>query len=192
MPALLRAVNQVTHRVQVQHHFHSVLGQTTRAHLQKTGGDLLGIMRQLVAARVFVVRQLQAVERRGCRQCRSGMKNPVLSQGIFLAASRRQQRIAPQLLMVVEVFIAQRLPVEPLRQQLRHRVFDKNRVALIAKAGGQSGQQPELLIDLAQEQHAAIAGERPAGKIGDYFSQTQVLKKQRCVLTLCRRRSGGW
>ena len=55
-------------------------------------------------------------------------------------------------------------------------MFDKDLVALIAKAARQPTGEPEGKIDLAQQQHAAIAGERAARKIGDDFSGTEVLK----------------
>jgi hypothetical protein len=120
------------------------------------------------------------------------MKESVAAQWIFFSAGGRQQRIAAQLLVVVDVFIAQGLTVNPLGQQLRHRVFDLDLIAVIAKAAGQPSCESERKIDLAQEQAAAVGREGAAGKIGNDFSATKVLKEQRLVLTVCCRRSGGW
>ncbi len=93
--------------------------------------------------------------------------------------------------MVVDIFVSQRLAVNPLSQQLIHEMFDKDGVALVPKAAGQPARHSKAEIGLTQQQHATIGGERAARKIDDDFSGTQVLKEQRLVPTLCRRRSGG-
>ena len=101
MPPLLRAVNQVPHCIQVHHHFHRVLGQTTHPHSEQTGFDLGRIVWQLVAATVPVVGQLQPIERAGPRQGNPPMRRiqAIFSQRVALVASRRQQRIQPQLIV---------------------------------------------------------------------------------------------
>lgn len=43
----------------------------------------------------------------------------VLAQRVELAARRGEHRVAPQLVVVVEIFIAQRQAVDTLRQQFR-------------------------------------------------------------------------
>jgi len=47
------------------------------------------------------------------------------------------------------------------------------------------------VIDLAQQQHAAVTGEVAGGKVGDDLAGTQVGKEQRLVGTDCRRSGGG-
>jgi hypothetical protein len=80
---------------------------------------------------------------------------------------------------------------KPLGQQIGHGMFDKAGMALIAETSRQPGGQAQGEIDLAEQQHPAVAGESAAGKIGDHFSGTEVLKEQRLIPTVCRRRSGG-
>jgi hypothetical protein len=72
--------------------------------------------------------------------------------------------------MIIEVFVTQRQPINPLRQQLLHRVIHVRRLPPIAKALGEAGRQTQAGIHLSHQQHAAIAGERSAGKIGRDFS----------------------
>ena len=93
--------------------------------------------------------------------------------------------------VVVDILVAQRLGVKALGDELLQGVLDKDRIAPVAKASGQPPRQPEGPIGLAQEQHAAVAGECAAGKIGHDLARAEVLKKQRLVLTVCRRSSGG-
>jgi hypothetical protein len=120
------------------------------------------------------------------------MEGPFAAQRVFLAARGGQQGIVAQLLVVVEVFVAEGFGVNPLREHLFQEVLDKDGVPSIVKATGQLAGQTQGAIDLAQEQHAAVAGEGAAGKIGHDFSGAEVLKEQRLVFTVCRRRSGGW
>ena len=92
--------------------------------------------------------------------------------------------------MIIEVFVTQGQTGEALRQQLLHGVIHINLLPDIGETLGHALGQPEVGIHLAQQQHAAIAGERAAGKIGRDLARTQVLKQERLFLTVCRRRSG--
>jgi hypothetical protein len=69
-------------------------------------------------------------------------------------------------------------------------VIDKALVALIVKTLSQFVRGAQAVIDLAQQQRAAVGGESAAGEIGYDSARTEVLKKQGLVLTVCRRRSG--
>lgn len=77
------------------------------------------------------------------------------AEHIGLARRRRQQRIAPQLGVIVEILITQRQPVEPLREQLADLVLNQILPAPIDKTASQPAAQPEPRIDLAQEQRPA-------------------------------------
>jgi hypothetical protein len=191
VPPLLLAVQQVPHRIQINHDFRRVLGQTAHSHLQQTRRDLDRIVPQLVATRVPVVGQLQTVERGGPGQRQPPMTRiaPVLAQRIHFVAGGRQERIVPQLRMIIDICVPQRLGIDTLRQQLGQGVIHKHLLALIPKALRQSISQTQVVIHLAQQQHAAIAGERAAGKIGHDLARTQVLKPHRVGITVCPRSS---
>ncbi len=171
-----------------------MLGQTTRSHLQQTGFDLGRIVRQLVAATAPVVGQLQPIECARPRQGNPTMRRiePILSQRIALVAGRRQQWIQPQVIVIVEVFIAQSQPVDPLSQHLLHGMVNIYLLTVVLKALRQGQGQSQVRIDLTQQQRTPITGEGATGKIGHDFTRTQVLKKERLFLTVCLRRSGDW
>jgi hypothetical protein len=114
------------------------------------------------------------------------------TEHVALARRRRQQRIAPQLGVIVEILITQRQPVEPLCEQLADLVLDQILPAPIHKTTRQPSAQSEARIDLAQEQRPAIAAEPATGKICHHFARTEVLKKQRLAETLCLTGVGGW
>ena len=65
-------------------------------------------------------------------------------------------------------------------------MIDLTGIAPIEKALGQSAGDPQAAIDLAQEQRSAVTGEITTGKIRDHFATTQVLKKKRLRVTVCR------
>ena len=74
-----------------------------------------------------------------------------------LAAEHRQQRIGAQLLVVVEVFIAQRQPIDALRQHLGQWMLDQQGRAAVAEAARQPAQQVDLAVRLPQQQRTAVA-----------------------------------
>ena len=129
-----------------------MLGQSARAHRQQARFDGLGIVRQLVTAGGFVVREFQPVERarRGQGGAAEGGVAAVQPQRIELVAGRGQQRIAAQEGVGIEVCVTQRLAVKPLGQQLGHGVIDLAGVARVVEAGGQRAGQAEAVIDLAE------------------------------------------
>ena len=80
--------------------------------------------------------------------------------------------ITPQLLVIVQVFVAQRQPVHPLRHQFFHPVLGVRRVAMVPQTGGQLGHDPRPLLHLAQQQAARVAGDRPAVKAALYLASS--------------------
>ncbi len=110
----------------------------------------------------------------------------VLAQRVGLAARRGDHRVALQLVVVVEIFIAQRQAVDPLRQQCRQRMLDEALIAAVAEARGEAARQTPAGIDLAQPRSPAVAGERAAGKIHHHFAGPEVRKLERALRTVCR------
>ena len=89
--------------------------------------------------------------------------------------------------MVVQILVAERQGVKPLRHQFGHPVFDETRVALVDEATRQGARETDRAVHLAQEQHAAVAAQVTAAEIGDDRAFTKVLKLERSLLTLCFR-----
>src|ERR1035438_8875884 len=98
------------------------------------------VVRDLMAAGLFVIGKLQAVERggRGQRDAPMLRQHPLLSQWIDLAAGRRQERVQSQALVIVDVLIAQSRAKDALAQQFLHRMIDPSGGALIVKADRKS------------------------------------------------------
>ena len=102
----------------------------------------------------------------------------LLSQGIGFFTGRRQQRVQPQALVIIDVFIAQGRCVDALTQQLFDGMFHPKRVATIAKALGQGPSQAQSEVHLAQQERAGIAGESAAAKVCLHPASSQVIKEQ--------------
>lgn len=113
------------------------------------------------------------------------------AQRILFAAGGSQQGVAPQLLVVVDIIATPRLGIDALGQQAGQGVFHEEGMALIPKTVSQSAGQSQGQIHLAQEEGAAVCGERAARKIGSDFSVAELWKEHGLVLTVCRRSSGG-
>ena len=109
--------------------------------------------------------------------------------GALAARQQRQHRIAPQLVVIVEVFVSQRQRVDPLRDQLSHPVFDAPRIAAVLETGRQARQQVDALVHLAQQQRAAIGADHPAVKASAHLAPKMPAKGEAGLDTLCNRRA---
>jgi len=72
--------------------------------------------------------------------------------------------------VIVEIFVTQGQPINPLGQQLPHRMIHINLLPAVVEALGQTLRQPEVDVHLPQEQCASIAGEGAAGEIGHHMA----------------------
>jgi len=116
---------------------------------------------------------------------------PVRAERIRLVRRHRQQRIAPQVRVVVQVLVTERQCVEPLRHQLAHRVLDKPPVPLVDETTRQRAREADRTVRLAQQQCAAIAAQITAAEVGHDRADAEGLKLERDLLTLCRRPGAG-
>lgn len=114
-------------------------------------------------------RQLQPIERALPRQRTTAIRrvDAILTSRILLADQHRQQRIAPQGLVVVEVFIPQTQPEDPLLEQIDKRMCDLVGIPMIVKAVRKPLQQPSPRLDLAEQHSADVRGDRSASEFGD-------------------------
>ena len=185
--ALLPAVERVVGRIEIEHQHLRLArqaapaeGQERRLHRRR--------MRVQLAVMIRVLRaQFQAVQSRRARQRRAAMiaATALRAEHIRLARRRRQQRVAPQLRVIIEILVAQRQRVNALREQLPRAVIDELRIAPVQETARQSAGDAQALINLPEQERAAIAAEPAAGKIRDDFARTKFLKKQLPAETLC-------
>ncbi len=83
----------------------------------------------------------------------------IFAQHILFAHGHRQQRIASQIAVVVEVLVSERHTERALRHQLLDAVFDQLRIAPIPKAPGQHPRQPQpsIRIPVIDQDQVALA-----------------------------------
>ena len=101
------------------------------------------------------------------------------SSNLPLAAEQPQQRIGAQLLMIVEVLVAQRQPVDALREHLGNRVLDQSGVAPVAETARQPLQQVDLAVCLAQQQRPTVARYLTGGEPGLHPARKMGCKRER-------------
>src|ERR1019366_6811078 len=76
-----------------------------------------------------------------------------------LTQRRGQHRIAAQLVVVIEVFIAQRQPQDALHDEIQQRVLNLIGLAVIGEAGGEAAHDCGALLQFLQNQHSAVGGD---------------------------------
>jgi len=135
---------------------------------------------------------LQPVQRALARQGRA-----VGTARLQLAGEDGQHRVAPQLVVVNQILVAERDPEDALADQRGDRVLDPLRVAGIGEAGGEAPDQADRPIGGAEQQRAGIGGgprhrlgraARPAVKAGDHRAARDGCKLEQRRATLCRHR----
>jgi hypothetical protein len=146
VPFLL-AVQRVVGGVEVEHDLLGSRGKRLDEHVQQHLVDeLLSEHDPLVAVRRGVVRsgQLDAIQRarRGQAHAAIACTGALQPLWIPLPDSGRQQRVEAQLVVVVEILVAQRDTEDALRQEVADRVLDTGRIPVVVEA------QRELLDDL--------------------------------------------
>ncbi len=91
--------------------------------------------------------------------------------------------------MIVEILVAQRQPVHPLRHQFPHAVRDQPGVAVVLETGPQSRQQIQPLVRLAQQQRSTIRGHGAAVEPRPHTARKMPFKLERFLVTLCHSKS---
>ncbi len=107
---------------------------------------------------------------------------------VTLARHYPQQRIVAQLFVVVQVFVAQRQTDHALRDHLPQRVLNQRRIPPVDEALGEAAQQIDAAVHLAQQQHAAVAGQPVGGKLGYHLARKMGCKLEAFLSTLCHQK----
>jgi hypothetical protein len=137
------------------------------------GFQLFGLRLNLAVAPVEGFgTQFQPVERRVTRQRLAGIARlqAILTQRIAFATKHGVQRIAPQVVMVVEVFIAQHQPLKALAEQFWHAMFDVAGIPMIDETVGQIAQDPAVAFPVTQQDATPVTGEVTTPEIDLHFS----------------------
>jgi hypothetical protein len=139
----------------------------------------------VVAARPFQRAVLQPVER-GL----AGQRLRVVALGFQRVGQQAERRIAAQLVVVIEVLVAERQPMDALRHQRLELVHDEGGIVHIAKAARDLSRQPHRQVRLAQQRRPSIRRDRTAVESTHNLAPLEPFKRQLRRATLCPHRPG--
>jgi hypothetical protein len=89
-----------------------------------------------------------------------------------------------QLVVILDVFVAERNADHALPDQLRQAVLHLLRTAMIDEAAGQPLDQPDRPVGLAQQQGPRVRGDRPAVEGGHHLAAVESFKLEPIWTTL--------
>ena len=182
----LMAVQRNVGGVEIEHDLAGRLFVCFQKHIHQQRIDLAPITVDLVILRAVPLgRVLEPVER-----ALAGHRLAVRAHRLQFARQNCEQRILAQLVVVVQVLVAQRQPEHPLRHQRFDPVLDKQRVAPVCEAARKAAHQSQTPIQLPQEQATRVRGDRTPVKTTTTFRPSQV--QTRTVLRYTRRHRGSF
>ena len=77
--------------------------------------------------------------------------DPILSERIVLAGDQTMDRIQPQLVMTIEIFVAQDQAMNPLTEKFLNAVFDLALVTVVHETLAKISQQPAVALKYAKD-----------------------------------------
>ncbi len=87
-----------------------------------------------------------------------------------LAGQHAECRVLAQLVMIIEVLIAQHQAKDPLPNQCLDAMLDVARIATVGEAFGEPTDQSKAAIHLSQQQGPSVRGDIAAIETGHYCS----------------------
>ena len=100
-----------------------------------------------------------------------------------LAGQQRQYGVVAQLIVIVDIFVPQRDRIDALLDQLGDAVLDAFGIAMIVEAGGQSVEQPEPPIDLAEQRGSPVGADLASVEARCYLPPEMLAKAVLLLLT---------
>ena len=156
-PPFLVSVDRIIGGIEIENNLLGGLGMRLDEQLPEQGLDRGRIMADPVVFRRLRPAQFQPVERALARQ-----RCAVAAMGAELADQGGHHRIVTQLVVIVEILVAQANPEHPLADQGGHFVLDKICPAMIGETAGKTVHQLDRPVRGPQQQRASIAGHRAA------------------------------
>ena len=191
--SLLRSVQRVVGRVKIQNDFPTPARDRFDSLLNEQPLNLPGLGQYLLVATITPERaEFHPVQCRVPRQRLSfgRLANPILSEHVLLPGHQRAERIIPQPILVVEIFVAQRQRLNPLIDQFLHAVFHQWLKTMIRKTSRQPVQRPSLELDLPNEEQSSVAAQMAPAKIHRHFPPQMGLKFKSFLPTVCHSEVG--
>jgi hypothetical protein len=155
--AFLVAMQRVVGGIEIEDDLFRRLLVGVEEEVDEQAFDRRRVMADLVVSRRLDPAQFQPVQRRFARQRRT-----VRSLRRQLAGQNRHHRIMPQLVVVVEVLIAECDADDALHHHGLDLVFHQSGCPRVGEAGGKALGQPKRTVGLAQQQGTGVRGNRAA------------------------------
>ena len=109
----------------------------------------------------------------------------VRAVGFQLAGQHMEQRIVTKLIVIVQVFIAERQAEHALADQGLDRVLEQPRITTVRETGCHPPDQPEAAIQSPQKQRSRIRCDGSATEPGHHFLALDGFKFEQRRGTLC-------
>ncbi len=163
-PALLMAVQRVVGGVEVQDDLLGRLRVGVKEQVDEQAFELGRAGRELVVAGGFGAAEFEAVQRGLAGQRGAAAVPP----GGELAGEGCHDWIVAELVVVVEVFVAERYADDALQDQGLDLVLDEQWIARVAEAGRHAPGQPDRTIRCTEQDRASIGGDAPTIERGHH------------------------
>jgi len=125
------------------------------------------------------------LEEAGKRTALVALTPAALAGRVGFADRRGQHRVAGEVVVVVQILVAQSQPEDALAHQIKNRMLHEPGVATVSETPGKALQQLDAAIRLLQQHDARVGGQLPAIKIGQNRSPIEGLDIHRCFRTMC-------
>jgi hypothetical protein len=135
-----------------------------------------------------VARRLRPAQFQTAQRRLAGQRRAVAASRRQLARQRRQHRIVAQLVMVDQVFVAERDADHPLHHQRLDLMFHECRVARIGETSRKSPRQPDHPVSCAEQQRTGIRRDATAVERRNHLAPIRACKPEQRCATLCRHR----
>jgi hypothetical protein len=178
-PAFLMAVQRVVGRVEIENDRLGRACVRLQEEVDEQDRDRRRVMADLVIARGDLARELKPVQRRLARHRRA-----VAAASLKLGRQHRHQRIVTKLVVIVQVFVAERDAEHALPDERGDRVFDEPWVSRVAETSRKPPNQIQTSIRSAQQQAARLRGQRDAVELGHHGAAFDPSKRARFCATL--------
>ena len=105
--------------------------------------------------------------------------------GVFEPVERAQDGIVAQMVVIVQVLVAEGEGHDALGHQRGDGVFGARRIAVVGEAGREAVEQLHRSPDLSEQQDPGVGSDRAAVERGRDFTALAALKSERDGRTLC-------
>ena len=178
-PSLLMPVQRVVGSIEIEGDLLRCLAMRFEEEIDKELLDRCPVIADLVIACRLRATQLQPVEGRF-----AGQRRAVRAPRRQLAGQYRHYRVMAQLVMVDQVFVAQRNPKHTRPNKRWHRVFDQLPHTAVRKTRGKPIDQSDRTIRRTQQQGTGIRGDLAAVERRDHRASFDACKTEQIRATL--------